>query len=226
VLEVDMDRERVSLSLKATQEDPWQVFARTHAIGQIAPGAVTKLVPFGAFVRVADGIEGLVHISELSDKHIELAEQVVSTGDQVFVKIIDIDLERRRISLSIKQANEGVDPEGKEFDPALYGMPTEYDAKGNYAYPDGFNVETGEWSEGFDDQRKVWEGQYADAQARWESHKIQVAHMAAMVIVPVEASDDVEEVGSGSGAPEAQAGTLADDEALAALRDKLIGSAE
>ncbi|MEY4744012.1 MAG: ribosomal protein, partial [Actinomycetota bacterium] len=73
VLEVDQERERVSLSLKATQEDPWQVFARTHAIGQYAPGKVTKLVPFGAFVRVADGIEGLVHISELSSKHIELA---------------------------------------------------------------------------------------------------------------------------------------------------------
>ncbi|MGB2737327.1 MAG: 30S ribosomal protein S1, partial [Candidatus Nanopelagicales bacterium] len=64
VLDVDMDRERVSLSLKATQEDPWQQFARTHATGQVVPGRVTKLVPFGAFVRVDDGIEGLVHISE------------------------------------------------------------------------------------------------------------------------------------------------------------------
>ena len=226
VLEVDMDRERVSLSLKATQEDPWQVFARTHAIGQIAPGAVTKLVPFGAFVRVADGIEGLVHISELSDKHIELAEQVVSTGDQVFVKIIDIDLERRRISLSIKQADEGVDPEGKDFDPALYGMPTEYDDKGNYAYPDGFNSGTGEWLEGFDEQRKVWEQQYADAQARWESHKAQVARMAAMVIVPVEHADEDQDAQAPVSEEVEQAGTLADDEALAALRDKLVGSGE
>ena len=68
VLDVDMDRERVSLSLKATQEDPWQHFARTHAIGQVVPGKVTKLVPFGAFVRVEDGIEGLVHISELAER--------------------------------------------------------------------------------------------------------------------------------------------------------------
>jgi small subunit ribosomal protein S1 len=226
VLEVDMDRERVSLSLKATQEDPWQVFARTHAIGQIAPGAVTKLVPFGAFVRVADGIEGLVHISELSEKHIELAEQVVASSDQVFVKIIDIDLERRRISLSIKQANDGVDPEGSEFDPALYGMPTEYDAKGNYAYPEGFNIDTGEWLEGFDDQRKVWEQQYADAQARWESHKAQVAHMNSIVIEPIERPEgDVEEAPAAT-APEEQAGTLADDEALTALRDKLVGDEE
>ena len=109
VLEVDLDRERVSLSLKATQEDPWQTFARTHALGQVVPGKVTKLVPFGAFVRVEDGIEGLVHISELAVRHVELAEQVVSVGDELFVKVIDIDLERRRISLSLKQANEGVD---------------------------------------------------------------------------------------------------------------------
>ena len=77
VLDVDMDRERVSLSLKATQEDPWQAFARTHQIGQIVPGKVTKLVPFGAFVRVEEGIEGLVHVSELAERHVEIPEQVV-----------------------------------------------------------------------------------------------------------------------------------------------------
>ena len=77
VLDVDMDRERVSLSLKATQEDPWQHFARTHPIGQVVPGKVTKLVPFGAFVRVDEGIEGLVHISELAERHVEMPEQVV-----------------------------------------------------------------------------------------------------------------------------------------------------
>ena len=108
VLDVDMDRERVSLSLKATQEDPWQQFARTHEIGQVVPGKVTKLVPFGAFVRVDEGIEGLVHISELAERHVEIPEQVVQVGDDIFVKVIDIDLERRRISLSLKQANEGV----------------------------------------------------------------------------------------------------------------------
>ena len=107
VLDVDMERERVSLSLKATQEDPWQQFARTHQIGQVVPGRVTKLVPFGAFVRVEEGIEGLVHISELAERHVEIPEQVVQVGDEIFVKIIDIDLERRRISLSLKQANEG-----------------------------------------------------------------------------------------------------------------------
>ncbi|MGZ0244196.1 MAG: 30S ribosomal protein S1, partial [Actinomycetales bacterium] len=127
VLEVDQERERVSLSLKATQEDPWQLFARTHAIGQYIPGKVTKIVPFGAFVRVADGIEGLVHISELSSKHVEHADQVVTVNQEVFVKLIDIDLERRRISLSLKQALEEVENAGTDFNPVLYGMSADYD---------------------------------------------------------------------------------------------------
>ena len=97
VLEVDFERERVSLSLKATQEDPWQAFARTNSINQVVNGEVTKLVPFGAFIKVFEGIEGLVHISELAERHVEIPEQVVQVGDKLFVKIIDIDLERRRI---------------------------------------------------------------------------------------------------------------------------------
>lgn len=104
VLDVDLDRERVSLSLKATQEDPWQQFARQHYVGEVVEGVVTKLVPFGAFVKVEDGIEGLIHISELADAHIERPEQVAKVGDQRHVKIIDIDDVRRRISLSLKQA--------------------------------------------------------------------------------------------------------------------------
>ena len=104
VLDVDLNRERVSLSLKATQEDPWRQFARTHYVGEYIEGDVTKLVPFGSFVKVEDGIEGLVHISELADQHIELPEQVVKVGDRLTVRIIDIDDARRRISLSLKQA--------------------------------------------------------------------------------------------------------------------------
>src|ERR1700748_3740852 len=171
VLHVDMDRERVSLSLKATQEDPWQQFARTHQIGQVVPGKVTKLVPFGAFVRVDEGIEGLVHISELAERHVEIPEQVVQVGDEILVKVIDIDLDRRRISLSLKQANEaGSGVAGETFDPALYGMAAEYDEQGNYIYPEGFDPETGEWLEGYDTQRAAWEEQYAQAHARWEAH--------------------------------------------------------
>ena len=107
VLDVDMSRERISLSLKATQQDPWQEFAGSHEVGQLVYGRVTKLVPFGAFVQVGDGIEGLVHISEMSAHHVDAPEQVVTPGEELWVKIIDLDLARRRISISIKQAAEG-----------------------------------------------------------------------------------------------------------------------
>jgi small subunit ribosomal protein S1 len=124
VLDVDLERERVSLSLKATQEDPWRQFARVHEVGELIEGRVTKLVPFGAFVELDDAIEGLVHISELADRHVEKAEDEVSVHDRVPVKIIDIDLDRRRISLSRKQALQaggaaepGAEPEG-EFEEA------------------------------------------------------------------------------------------------------------
>jgi len=213
VLDVDMDRERVSLSLKATQEDPWQQFARTHQIGQVVPGRVTKLVPFGAFVRVEEGIEGLVHISELAERHVEIPEQVVQVGDEIFVKIIDIDLERRRISLSLKQANEGVGAD-VEFDPTLYGMAANYDEHGNYIFPEGFDPETGEWLPGYEKQREEWERQYAEAQARWEAHKQQVERARREAAAQAEAYDD----GSQS-----SGGALASDEALAALREKLSG---
>ena len=104
VLDVDLERERVSLSLKATQEDPWRQFARAHEVGDVVEGRVTKLVPFGAFVELDDAIEGLVHISELAEHHVERPEDEVSVHDRVEVRIIDIDLDRRRISLSRKQA--------------------------------------------------------------------------------------------------------------------------
>ena len=225
VLDVDMDRERVSLSLKATQEDPWQHFARTHAIGQVVPGKVTKLVPFGAFVRVADGIEGLVHISELAERHVELPEQVVTVGTEIFVKVIDIDLERRRISLSLKQANEDA-ANLTEFDPTLYGMAAEYDENGNYKYPEGFDPATEQWLEGYDKQRETWEKQYADAHARWEAHRTQVEAAAKADAEAVETAGEAPSSYSSStgetSAPVAE-GTLASDEALAALREKLTG---
>ncbi|WP_270974598.1 30S ribosomal protein S1 [Trueperella sp.] len=226
VLDVDMDRERVSLSLKATQEDPWQTFARTHHIGQVVPGRVTKLVPFGAFVRVEDGIEGLVHISELAQRHIDLPDQVAKVGDEVFVKVIDIDLERRRISLSLKQANEGVDPHSEDFDPSLYGMTAEYDEDGNYKYPEGFDPEANEWLEGYEENQAAWEAEYAKAEERWIAHKKQVlAHMEADAEAAAggDASSAAEVPTSFSSGNDG-AGTLASDEALAALREKLTGN--
>jgi len=223
VLDVDFERERVSLSLKATQEDPWQVFARTHAIGQVVPGRVTKLVPFGAFVRVEDGIEGLVHISELAQRHVEVPEQVVKVDDEVFVRVIDIDLERRRISLSLKQANEGIDPASEDFDPSMYGMATEYDDEGNYKYPEGFDPETNEWMEGYDAEREAWEAEYAAAYARWEAHRKQVAAAIEADAEAQTAQPEEDPASYTSTAPEAE-GTLASDEALAALREKLTGN--
>ncbi len=132
VLDVDLSRERISLSLKATQQDPWQEFATSHQVGELVYGRVTKLVPFGAFVQVAEGIEGLVHISEMAEQHVEAPEQVVTPGEELWVKIIDIDLDRRRISLSIKQAAEGgvVAAEYQEH----YGEHA-YDEQGNYIGP-------------------------------------------------------------------------------------------
>jgi small subunit ribosomal protein S1 len=110
VLSVEPERDRVSLSLKNTQEDPWQAFARAHGTGDFVAGTITKLVPFGAFIKVADGIEGLAHISELSEQHIELPEQVVQLGQEVQVRVIDVDLDRRRISLSLKAGAGGQAP--------------------------------------------------------------------------------------------------------------------
>ena len=129
VLEVDLDRERISLSLKATQKDPWKEFADSHRVGELVYGRVTKLVPFGSFVQVGDNIEGLVHISEMSEHHVESPEQVVTPGEELWVKIIEIDLERRRISLSVKQAAEGgvVAEEYQEH----FGEQN-YDTEGNY----------------------------------------------------------------------------------------------
>ena len=226
VLDVDMDRERVSLSLKATQEDPWRVFARTHAIGQIVPGKVTKLVPFGAFVRVEEGIEGLVHISELAERHVEVPDQVVNVGEEVMVKVIDIDLERRRISLSLKQADEDYT---EEFDPSKYGMADSYDEQGNYIFPEGFDPETNEWLEGFEEQRAEWEARYAESERRHEMHTAQIErHRAGAAEAKEAAASGYSSESEGDSAPAEQSaaddsGSLASDEQLAKLREKLAG---
>ena len=104
VLEVDLGRERISLSMRRTTEDPWDVFSTDNEVGGVIDGTVTKTVPFGAFVSVADGVEGLVHVSEIADHRVESPELELSIGQSVKVKITEKDDERRRISLSIKQA--------------------------------------------------------------------------------------------------------------------------
>src|SRR6202453_3123140 len=151
VLDVDLDKERISLSLKATQSDPWQEFAGAHRVGELVYGRVTKLVPFGAFIQVGDGIEGLVHISEMAAHHVDLPEQVVSSGEELWVKIIEIDLQRRRISLSIKQAAEGGE------------VAAEYrEAVGEHAYDEQGNYIGGAGFAGFEPE--------SEAQAAWAEY--------------------------------------------------------
>ena len=103
VLDIDRDRQRISLGLKQTQEDPWQRVVDTYNIGDELEGAVTTVVTFGAFVEILDGVEGLVHISELAQHHVENPREIIQPGDEVRVKILEIDSERRRLSLSIKR---------------------------------------------------------------------------------------------------------------------------
>lgn len=113
VLDINKERQRVSLGLKQTQEDPWASLVDAHNVGDAMTGKVTKLVSFGAFVQISEGIEGLVHISELADHHVEKPEEVVAVGDDVEVKIIEIDPQRRRLSLSIKRLHEEITEEGE-----------------------------------------------------------------------------------------------------------------
>jgi len=106
VLEVDRDRERISLGLKQTRKDPWQEIVERVNVGEQIQGRVTKLVTFGAFVEVAEGVEGLIHISELADHHVETPDEIVRSGDEVDARIIDVDARRRRLSLSLRPKRE------------------------------------------------------------------------------------------------------------------------
>jgi small subunit ribosomal protein S1 len=140
VLDIDRDRQRISLGLKQTQEDPWQRIVNTYNIGDELAGTVTKVVTFGAFVEILDGVEGLVHISELAAHHVENPREIVQPGDELRVKILEIDSERRRLSLSAKRV-EGqvlpvrrIEPEGDgetpeaEADAPVYDGELETDA--------------------------------------------------------------------------------------------------
>ena len=113
MLDIDRDRQRISLGLKQTQEDPWQRVVDTYNVGDELEGTVTKVVTFGAFVEILDGVEGLVHISELAPHHVENPREIVAPGDEVKVKILEIDSERRRLSLSVKRV------EGQVLEPKI-----------------------------------------------------------------------------------------------------------
>jgi small subunit ribosomal protein S1 len=110
VLDIDRDRQRISLGLKQTQSDPWQQVLDSYGEGDVVEGRVTKVVTFGAFVEILPGVEGLVHISELAAHHVENPREVVSQGDPVNVLILEIDGERRRLSLSLKRVEDDAVP--------------------------------------------------------------------------------------------------------------------
>ena len=110
VLDIDRGRQRISLGLKQTQEDPWQRIVDTYNVNDELAGKVTKVVTFGAFVEVLDGVEGLVHISELAGHHVESPREIVHPGDEIRVKILEIDSERRRLSLSAKRVEDQILP--------------------------------------------------------------------------------------------------------------------
>ncbi|HEV3036033.1 MAG TPA: 30S ribosomal protein S1 [Solirubrobacteraceae bacterium] len=119
VLDIDRDRQRISLGLKQTQEDPWQRIVDTYNVGDELAGKVTKVVTFGAFVEILDGVEGLVHISELAAHHVESPREIVHPGDEIRVKILEIDSERRRLSLSAKRVEDQILPVSRPGEPAV-----------------------------------------------------------------------------------------------------------
>ena len=232
ILELDKNRNNVVLSrrqyLEETQSEVRETFLSQLKKGQIREGVVSSIVNFGAFVDLG-GVDGLIHVSELSWKHIDHPSEVVKVGDKVTVEVLDVDLDRERISLSLKQANDSVDPASEDFDPALYGMPAEYDEQGNYKYPEGFDPATNEWIAGYEKQREEWESQYAAAHDLWEQHKefvakeLENAEASAAEDGQTPKEEKVEEVSSNYSSENTSAGTLADSDQLAALRDQLLG---
>ncbi len=111
VLKVDKDRQRISLGLKQALSDPWEDIEKKYKVGSVIEGRIAKLVNFGAFVEVEPGVEGLVHISQISNQHVNKPEDVLKEGDIVKVKILEIDPEKKRMSLSIKEAENELNKE-------------------------------------------------------------------------------------------------------------------
>ena len=230
IIELDKQRNNVVLSRRAyleqTQSEVRSEFLHQLQKGQVRKGVVSSIVNFGAFVDLG-GVDGLVHVSELAQRHVEVPDQVVTVGQEVMVKVIDIDLERRRISLSVKKADEDY-PE--EFDPSKHSMADSYDEQGNYVFPEGFDPETNECTEGVDEQRQAWEARYAESERRFNLHTAQIERnraAAAEAAESAESSNYSSDSSDAAPASETQAevgGSLASDEQLAALRDKLAGN--
>ncbi len=144
VLDIDRDRQRISLGLKQTQEDPWQRIVDTYNVNDELAGKVTKVVTFGAFVEVLDGVEGLVHISELAGHHVESPREIVHPGDEIRVKILEIDSERRRLSLSAKRVEDQILPLPRPDAPPASPAEPEAVADEQVVLEDSLDVAVGE----------------------------------------------------------------------------------
>lgn len=107
ILDVDADHQRISLSMKKLTDDPWQTIQNKYQVGDVVEGKITKLASFGAFVELEGGIDGLIHISELSDERVNRVKDVVQVGDTVKARVKNINTDERRIGLSMKDASEG-----------------------------------------------------------------------------------------------------------------------
>src|ERR1700731_4630593 len=144
VLDIDRDRQRISLGLKQTQNDPWQQVLESYHENDVVEGRVTKVVTFGAFVEILPGVEGLVHISELAQHHVENPREVVSQGQAVNVKVIEIDGERRRLSLSLKRVEEGEEVQPRaDGGPSLHLVPNLEIPETESSVPESFVEEYG-----------------------------------------------------------------------------------
>jgi small subunit ribosomal protein S1 len=139
VLDIDRERQRISLGLKQTQSDPWQQVVEAYNENDVVQGKVTKVVTFGAFVEILPGVEGLVHISELAQHHVENPREIVSQGHVVNVKIIEVDADRRRLSLSLKRVDDA-----DEVQPRADGQPLETPAPPQIDLSDEVFAEQGE----------------------------------------------------------------------------------
>jgi small subunit ribosomal protein S1 len=122
VLSVDQDRRRIALGLKQLGEDPWETdIPRRYEPGQIVKGPVTKITNFGVFVGLEDGLEGLLHISELADHKVDNPEEVVKVGEEIEVKILRVDPDERKIGLSRKRVEWAEEAEAKAEEAAAAG---------------------------------------------------------------------------------------------------------
>ena len=210
VLDIDRDRQRISLGLKQTQSDPWQQVLESYSENDVVEGRVTKVVTFGAFVEILPGVEGLVHISELAQHHVENPREVVSQGDAVNVLILEVDAERRRLSLSLKRVEEGQEPlpradggESVHLTPNLNLSEDVFPAGGSSA--DADEAPPLEAAEGDETVEAAEASEAPEAEAAAETEAPEAAEAIAEPEAEVEAAPEVELEPEEASAPESDA---------------------